>query len=106
MQTYSSPLCLESNIKVGFKWFPISCFVLIQVVAVKQLDRKGLQGSREFFAEVLMSSVLQHPNLVELVGYCAEGDQRLLVYEYMANGSLENHLLGMNFNCLYQTYGP
>lgn len=66
-------------------------------MAVKQLDRNGLQGSREFFVEVLMASVLQHPNLVKLVGYCAEGDQRLLVYEYMANGSLENHLLGIDF---------
>ena len=67
----------------------------MQVVAVKQLDRKGLQGSREFFAEVLMLSLVEHPNLVDLVGYCADGDQRILVYEFMANGSLENHLLGM-----------
>ncbi|KAF3965201.1 hypothetical protein CMV_010592 [Castanea mollissima] len=65
-----------------------------QVVAVKQLDRKGLQGSREFFAEVLMLSLVEHPNLVDLIGYCADGDQRILVYEFMANGSLENHLLG------------
>ncbi|KAL6207101.1 hypothetical protein ACLB2K_024346 [Fragaria x ananassa] len=65
-----------------------------QVVAVKKLDRKGLQGSREFCAEVIMLSLVRHPNLVNLVGYCAEGEQRLLVYEYMANGSLENHLLG------------
>ncbi|KAG0519622.1 hypothetical protein BDA96_08G002600 [Sorghum bicolor] len=43
--------------------------------------------------EVLMLSMLHHPNLVSLVGYCAEGDQRLLVYEYMALGSLEDHLL-------------
>ncbi|XP_030971630.1 probable serine/threonine-protein kinase PBL23 [Quercus lobata] len=64
-----------------------------QVVAVKQLDRKGLQGSREFFAEVLMLSLVEHPNLVDLIGYCADGDQRILVYEFMANGSLENHLL-------------
>jgi serine/threonine protein kinase len=64
-------------------------------VAVKQLDRKGLQGSREFFAEVLMLSLVRHPNLVNLVGYCAEGDQRILVYEFMSNGSLENHLLGI-----------
>lgn len=71
-------------------------------MAVKQLDRNGLQGSREFFVEVLMASVLQHPNLVKLVGYCAEGDQRLLVYEYMANGSLENHLLGIDFNSINQ----
>lgn len=64
-----------------------------QVVAVKQLDRNGLQGNREFLVEVLMLSLLHHPNLVNLIGYCAEGDQRLLVYEYMPLGSLEDHLL-------------
>ncbi|CAN1794427.1 Serine/threonine-protein kinase PBS1, partial [Linum perenne] len=56
-----------------------------QVVAVKQLDRNGLQ-------EVLMLSLLHHPNLVSLIGYCADGDQRLLVYEFMPFGSLEDHL--------------
>uniref|UniRef100_A0A7N0V8Q1 non-specific serine/threonine protein kinase n=1 Tax=Kalanchoe fedtschenkoi TaxID=63787 RepID=A0A7N0V8Q1_KALFE len=56
-----------------------------QVVAVKKLDRKGFQGNREFLCEVLMLSLLHHPDLVTLVGYCAEGDQRILVYEYMAN---------------------
>ncbi|XP_039025756.1 probable serine/threonine-protein kinase PBL23 [Hibiscus syriacus] len=66
-----------------------------QVVAVKQLDRNGYQGNREFLVEVLMLSLLDHPNLVTLVGYCADGDQRILVYEYMVNGSLESHLLGM-----------
>ncbi|XP_050371618.1 probable serine/threonine-protein kinase PBL23 [Argentina anserina] len=64
-----------------------------QVVAVKKLDRKGLQGNREFCAEVVMLSLVRHPNLVNLVGYCTEGEHRLLVYEYMSNGSLENHLL-------------
>ncbi|KAG2682215.1 hypothetical protein I3843_11G182700 [Carya illinoinensis] len=64
-----------------------------QVVAVKQLDRNGFQGNREFLVEVLMLSLLHHPNLVNLVGYCADGDQRILVYEYMPNGSLEDHLL-------------
>ncbi|KAL3839604.1 hypothetical protein ACJIZ3_024195 [Penstemon smallii] len=63
-----------------------------QVVAIKQLDRNGLQGNREFLVEVLMLSLLHHPNLVNLIGYCADGDQRLLVYEYMPLGSLENHL--------------
>ncbi|CAK9309784.1 unnamed protein product, partial [Citrullus colocynthis] len=64
-----------------------------QVVAVKQLDRNGLQGNREFLVEVLMLSLLHHQNLVNLIGYCADGDQRLLVYEYMPLGSLEDHLL-------------
>ncbi|XP_060214245.1 serine/threonine-protein kinase PBS1 isoform X1 [Lycium barbarum] len=63
-----------------------------QVVAVKQLDRNGLQGNREFLVEVLMLSLLHHPNLVNLLGYCADGEQRLLVYEFMPLGSLEDHL--------------
>ncbi|RWR74476.1 serine/threonine-protein kinase PBS1 [Cinnamomum micranthum f. kanehirae] len=66
-----------------------------QVVAVKRLDKDGLQGNREFLVEVLMLSLLHHPNLVNLIGYCASGDQRLLVYEYMALGSLEDHLLDL-----------
>lgn len=65
-----------------------------QVVAVKQLDRDGLQGNREFLVEVLMLSLLHHPNLVNLIGYCADGDQRLLVYEFLPLGSLEDHLHG------------
>lgn len=68
----------------------------MQVVAVKQLDRNGLQGNREFLVEVLMLSLLHHPNLMNLIGYCADGDQRLLVYEFMPLGSLEDHLHGKN----------
>ncbi|CAJ1845482.1 unnamed protein product [Sphenostylis stenocarpa] len=63
-----------------------------QIVAVKQLDKNGLQGNREFLVEVLMLSLLHHPNLVNLIGYCADGEQRLLVYEFMPLGSLEDHL--------------
>ncbi|XP_077231011.1 putative serine/threonine-protein kinase PBL21 isoform X4 [Tasmannia lanceolata] len=66
-----------------------------QIVAIKQLNRDGLQGNQEFVVEVLMLSLLHHANLVNLIGYCADGDQRLLVYEYMPMGSLENHLFGM-----------
>ncbi|KAL8151189.1 hypothetical protein V2J09_020997 [Rumex salicifolius] len=66
-----------------------------QVVAVKQLDRNGVQGNREFLSEVFMLSLFDHLNLVNLIGYCADGDQRILVYEYMANGSLEDHLLDL-----------
>ena len=77
---------------------------LIQVtkeVAVKQLDRNGFQGNREFLVEVLILSLLHHPNLVELVSYRCDGDQRVLVYEYMANGSLEDHFLGMTNTILF-----
>lgn len=63
-------------------------------MAVKLLDRNGLQGNKEFLVEVLMLSLLHHPNLVNMIGYCADGDQRLLVYEYLSLGSLENHLHG------------
>ncbi|EOA18105.1 hypothetical protein CARUB_v10006563mg [Capsella rubella] len=64
-----------------------------QVVAVKQLDRNGLQGNREFLEEIFRLSLLHHPNLANLIGYCLDGDQRLLVYEFMPLGSLEDHLL-------------
>lgn len=69
-------------------------FILFQVVAVKQLDRNGVQGNKEFLEEVLTLSLLHHDNLVNLIGYCADGDQRLLVYEFVKGGSLERHLLG------------
>ncbi|XP_058112083.1 serine/threonine-protein kinase PBL35-like isoform X2 [Magnolia sinica] len=61
-------------------------------VAVKSLKPDGLQGHREWVAEVDFLGQLHHPNLVKLIGYCIEDDQRLLVYEFMARGSLENHL--------------
>ncbi|KAI4320911.1 hypothetical protein MLD38_034344 [Melastoma candidum] len=67
-----------------------------QVVAIKQLNHDGLQGFQEFVVEVLMLSLLHHPNLVTLHGYCADRDQRLLVYEYMSMGSLEYHLFDLD----------
>ncbi|XP_073276203.1 serine/threonine-protein kinase PBL34-like [Primulina huaijiensis] len=61
-------------------------------VAVKNLKPDGLQGHREWVAEVHFLGQLHHFNLVKLIGYCIEDDQRLLVYEFMTRGSLENHL--------------
>ncbi|OEL26461.1 Serine/threonine-protein kinase PBS1 [Dichanthelium oligosanthes] len=66
-----------------------------EVIAVKQLDRDGFQGNREFLVEVLMLSLLHHPNLVKLLGYCTDSNQRILVYECMPKGSLEDHLLDL-----------
>jgi len=63
-------------------------------IAVKQLSSKSDQGTREFINEIGMISALQHPNLVKLYGCCAEGDQLLLVYEYMENNSLARALFG------------
>ncbi|TMW86007.1 probable serine/threonine-protein kinase PBL3 isoform X1 [Solanum lycopersicum] len=62
------------------------------VVAVKKLKSESCQGHREWLAEVNYLGQLHHENLVTLIGYCVESDNRLLVYEFMTKGSLENHL--------------
>ncbi|KAF9591661.1 hypothetical protein IFM89_005242 [Coptis chinensis] len=64
------------------------------IIAVKQLSSKSKQGNREFVNEIGMISALQHPNLVRLYGCCIEGNQLLLVYEYMENNSLARALFG------------
>ncbi|KAL9150008.1 hypothetical protein ABFS82_12G141700 [Erythranthe guttata] len=73
-------------------------------VAVKQLLRKGLQGHKEWVTEVNVLGIVDHPNLVKLVGFCAEDDergiQRLLVYECMPNGSVNDHLSIRSVNSL------
>ena len=63
-------------------------------VAVKVLKRNDQQGGREFLAEVEMLSRLHHRNLVKLIGICTEECSRSLVYELIANGSVESHLHG------------
>ncbi|KAG6532791.1 hypothetical protein ZIOFF_006644 [Zingiber officinale] len=63
-------------------------------VAVKQLKAGSGQGEREFQAEVEIISRVHHRHLVSLVGYCIAGPQRLLVYEFVANNTLEHHLHG------------
>ncbi|VFQ94059.1 unnamed protein product [Cuscuta campestris] len=62
------------------------------VVAVKKLKLESPQGHREWVSEVNYLSQLHHENLVRLIGYCLECENRLLVYEFMPKGSLENHL--------------
>ncbi|XP_010246507.1 PREDICTED: probable LRR receptor-like serine/threonine-protein kinase At1g53440 isoform X2 [Nelumbo nucifera] len=64
------------------------------LIAVKQLSSKSKQGNREFINEIGMISALQHPNLVKLYGCCIEGNQLLLIYEYMENNSLARALFG------------
>ncbi|KAK4430951.1 Serine/threonine-protein kinase PCRK1 [Sesamum alatum] len=65
-------------------------------IAVKQLSSRGLQGHKEWVTEVNVLGIVEHPNLVKLIGYCAEDDergmQRLLVYEYMPNRSVQDHI--------------
>lgn len=74
---------IDENVRPGLKALP---------VAVKVLNQDGLQGHKEWLAEVIFLGQLSHPHLVELVGYCCEDEHRLLVYEYMSRGSLENQL--------------
>ncbi|XP_020572251.1 probable receptor-like serine/threonine-protein kinase At4g34500 [Phalaenopsis equestris] len=66
----------------------------LSVVAVKNLLNKKGQAEKEFKVEVEAIGRVRHKNLVGLVGYCAEGPKRMLVYEYMDNGNLEQWLHG------------
>ncbi|KAK6142262.1 hypothetical protein DH2020_022610 [Rehmannia glutinosa] len=64
------------------------------IIAVKQLSSKSKQGTREFVNEIGMISALQHPNLVKLYGCCVEGNQLMLIYEYMENNCVSRALFG------------
>ncbi|TKY68208.1 G-type lectin S-receptor serine/threonine-protein kinase RLK1 [Spatholobus suberectus] len=65
-------------------------------VAVKRLDKVVQEGEKEFKTEVSVIGQTHHRNLVRLLGYCDEGEHRLLVYEYMSNGSLASFLFGIS----------
>ncbi|RRT61888.1 hypothetical protein B296_00019202 [Ensete ventricosum] len=73
------------------------------LIAVKQLSSKSKQGNREFINEIGMISALQHPNLVKLYGCCIEGNQLLLIYEYMENNSLAAALFDVHAVSLFVT---
>ncbi|KAG4964407.1 hypothetical protein JHK85_039382 [Glycine max] len=68
------------------------------MIAVKQLSSKSKQGNREFVNEMGLISGLQHPNLVKLYGCCVEGNQLILIYEYMENNCLSRILFGRDPN--------
>ncbi|KAK4791350.1 hypothetical protein SAY86_031763 [Trapa natans] len=61
-------------------------------VAIKRAQEGSLQGEKEFLTEIQLLSRLHHRNLVSLVGYCDEESEQMLVYEFMPNGTLRDHL--------------
>lgn len=74
------------------------------VVAIKRLNPNGQQGHKQWLAEVHFLGVVEHPNLVKLIGYCAahseRGPQRLLVYEFISNKTLDDHLFNRAYPVL------
>ena len=67
---------------------------LDMAVAVKKISRGSKQGKKEYITEVKIISRLRHRNLVQLIGWCHDRGEFLLVYEFMPNGSLDSHLFG------------
>ncbi|PIN26211.1 Serine/threonine protein kinase [Handroanthus impetiginosus] len=64
------------------------------LVAVKKISRGSKQGKKEYITEVKIISMLRHRNLVQLIGWCHDQGEFLLIYEFMPNGSLDYHLFG------------
>ncbi|KAI7751247.1 hypothetical protein M8C21_012829, partial [Ambrosia artemisiifolia] len=87
--------CVVGDDDEGFDVADYS-FVILWILL--ETTSSSIQGHKEWINEVNILGVVNHPNLVKLIGYCAEDDergiQRLLVYELMENKSLEDHLLG------------
>ncbi|KAJ0715917.1 putative protein kinase RLK-Pelle-CrRLK1L-1 family [Helianthus annuus] len=62
------------------------------IVAIKRLDRRFGQGNPEFWNEIIMLYQYKHKNIVSLLGFCDESNEKILVYEYASNGSLDLYL--------------
>ncbi|EOA38953.1 hypothetical protein CARUB_v10011370mg [Capsella rubella] len=99
--TYSEVREMTDNFQVvlGKGGFGVVCrgFLNNEQVAVKVISHSSTQGYKEFKTEVELLLRVHHVNLVSLVGYCDEGNDLALIYEFMENGNLKEHLSGIEY---------
>ncbi|KAJ9552203.1 hypothetical protein OSB04_016248 [Centaurea solstitialis] len=99
----SDSILAEGNLGSVFKgWFDEQFLEAARpdigtVFAVQRLNQQSDQDDKEWLAEINHLSMLNHPNLVKLIGYCLNYDQRLLVYDFIPRGSLADHLFRSEF---------